>query len=734
MAFVDIFDLLLERTGNTYLAHFRLSDSFKAAMGDGVTSYQLSFNYDLSSVSDLAVSNAALVNIGNLKPGRLEFGGYGIDPFNPGDGNSQLLTLGFTTDAASIAIENLSIEIWDANWNETYQQFTTPLVLDLLVAPTITSPSSASIDEGGESGNAILTITASDDLSGLSFSLKSGLEDDAASFEIDSETGVVTFKETFDYETKSIYSFTAVVTDSDGLVSEKEVTLNINNLDEVAPEITSSKTATALDENSPLETVIYTATATDDADVSGGVTFAIKTENDDDGGMVSIDSATGIVKLVEAADYETKSSYSFTIIATDAAGNASEKAVTLSINNLDEVAPTFTSDTNAAVAENVGENTVVYTAVATDDKDISEGFTFSLKQSDADDSDLLTIDEVTGEVVLASDPDYETKSLYGFTLVVTDTAGLRSEQEITLNVTNQDESAPTFGVESVETSVDEESGTNQVIHTAVATDSADISSGITYSLKANNSDNADQFSIDAATGVVSLLIDPDYETQSAYTFTVVATDGAGFTAEQAVKLMVNDIAEIPSVYAWHTHQLFDSVTKTQDGSVSVPMTEFELGRVISAADALATLKMAVGLNPNSLDAVTGEPASLSPFQLLAADVNKDGRVSAADALNVLKMAVNLESAPAREWILVSEDIPLWDIENDTALITRSSVDWETINKATASAAGTTKLVAILKGDANASWQGSDNMETLDDDYFTGDTFKGVGSPEQWWVI
>ena len=734
MLFAEIFDLTVERSASTYLVHFRLSDAFKAGMGDGVNSYQLGFDYDPDVVSNVAVSNAALASIGNLTPGRVEFGGYGIDPFNPGEDNSQLLTLGFTTDAASFAFANLSIELLDANWNETYEQSSTPIVIELHIPPTITSPSSGSIDEGGESGRAVFTITASDDLTDLSFSLKSGLEDDAASFEIDSATGVVTLKGTPDYETKSIYSFTAVVTDSDGLTSEKEVTLNINNLDEVAPDITSSATAAALNENSPLEQVIYTATASDDADVSGGVTFSIKAENEDDGAAVSIDSSSGSVTLLAVADYETKASYSFTIIATDAAGNASEKAVTLAVNNLDEVAPTFTSDANATVAENVGENTVVYTAAATDDKDISGGITFSLKQSDLDDSASLQIDALSGEVVLIGDPDYETKSRYDFTLVVTDAAGLSSELEATLSVKNLDESAPVFDITSIETSVDEESGINQVIHTAIATDSADISSGVTYSLKANNSDNADQFLIDSLTGEVSLLIDPDYETQTFFTFTVLASDGAGFTAEQSVKLTVNDLPEIPSVYAWHTHQLFDSVTKTQDGSVSVPLTELELGRVISAADALATLKIAVGLNPNKPDAVTGEPTYLSPFQLLAADLNQDGRVSAADALAVLKMAVNLESAAAREWILVSEDIPLWDVQSDRALVTRGSIDWDDINQTTSSAAGTTKLVAILKGDVNASWQGGDSLETLTDDYFTGDTFKGIGSAEQWWVI
>ena len=49
---------------------------------------------------------------------------------------------------------------------------------------------------------------------------------------------------------------------------EQAVTLAINNLDEVAPTITSGATAAAINENSGAGQVVYTATATDTADIS----------------------------------------------------------------------------------------------------------------------------------------------------------------------------------------------------------------------------------------------------------------------------------------------------------------------------------------------------------------------------------------------------------------------------------------------------------------------------------
>ena len=133
--------------------------------------------------------------------------------------------------------------------------------------------------------------------------------------------------------------------------------------------------------------------------------------------QLSIDSATGEVTLSIDPDHETQSQYSFDVIATDVAGNASDaQSVTLDINDLDEIAPTITSgDTAVAIDENSGAIQVIYTATADDSADISDGFAFSLAEgSDA----ALSIDSVTGEVSLATDPDHETnQSQYSFAVI-----------------------------------------------------------------------------------------------------------------------------------------------------------------------------------------------------------------------------------------------------------------------------------------------------------------------------
>jgi hypothetical protein len=219
------------------------------------------------------------------------------------------------------------------------------------------------IDENTGAGQVVYTATATDDAdisAGVTFSL-TGDSDPALS--IDPSTGAVTLSADPNHETQSQYSFTVVASDGVNEAVEQSVTLDINNLDEIAPSITSGDTATAVDENSGEGQVVYTATATDDADTSDGFLFSLA----DDSLGFSIDADTGVVTTNAdfAANYEDAQSQSFTVVATDVAGNASEQVVSVAINNLDEIAPSITTgDTGTAVNENSGEGQVVYTATA----------------------------------------------------------------------------------------------------------------------------------------------------------------------------------------------------------------------------------------------------------------------------------------------------------------------------------------------------------------------------------
>ncbi|MDO9103778.1 MAG: cadherin domain-containing protein, partial [Methylovulum sp.] len=168
--------------------------------------------------------------------------------------------------------------------------------------------------------------------------------------------------------------------------------------------------------------------------------YSFKTVAGDDAALVSINANTGAVTLRSPANFETKASYSFTVVSTDAAGLTAEKAVVANVTNVNE-APVFTSGSTGSVAENAAIATVIYTAAASD-VDAGDTRSYSLKAATGDVA-LLTINANTGAVTLLSPADFETKASYSFTVVSTDKGGLTAEKAVVANVVNVNE-APTL--------------------------------------------------------------------------------------------------------------------------------------------------------------------------------------------------------------------------------------------------------------------------------------------------
>jgi hypothetical protein len=537
------------------------SYSFTVVASDGVNeAVEQSVTLDVNNLDEVApsiTSGATATAIDeNSGAGQVVYTATATDGADTSDGFLFSLaddSLGFSIDADTGEVttntdfaanyedalsQNFTVVATDVAGNAS-QQVVTVAVNNLdEIAPTITSGDSAgAIDENSGAGSVIYTAIADDSLdtsAGVTFSLSDD-SDDALS--IDASTGAVTLSSDADYEGQTSYSFTVVASDGVNADVEQSVTLDVNNLDEVAPSITSGATATAIDENSGADQIIYTATAEDIADISGGFTFSLAEGSD---AALSIDASTGAVTLATDPDHETQAQYSFAVIATDAAGNISQaKAVTLDINNLDEVAPTITSaDTAVTLNENSGAEQVIYTATADDSADVADTpIAYSLAEgSDA----ALSINAETGAVTLTTDPDHETQSQYSFSVIATDAAGNASEaQSVTLDINDLDDAAPTVTSGATAVAIDENSGAGQVIYTATADDSADISAGVTFSLT-EGSDAG--LSIDASTGAVTLTTDPDHEAQSQYSFAVIATDAAGNASEaQSVTLDINDL-------------------------------------------------------------------------------------------------------------------------------------------------------------------------------------------------
>ena len=95
-----------------------------------------------------------------------------------------------------------------------------------------------------------------------------------------------------------------------------------------------------------------------------------------------------------------------------------------------------------------------------------------------------------------------------------------------------DTTAPDIPSSAIAGPIEENSGANQVVHTATSTDDLAV-----FSLK--EIDDYGDFKIDETSGALTLIPNPDYETKSVYSVTIEATDIAGNVSDPPQSVIVN---------------------------------------------------------------------------------------------------------------------------------------------------------------------------------------------------
>ena len=210
------------------------------------------------------------------------------------------------------------------------------------------SPNGFTINENLSSLDVSSSVS-DEDGDTITYSLGGG---DGGLFNI-SSAGVLTLKtgQDFDYELRSSYSFQIGI--SDGTNSQfPMISIEVNNLNDNSPVFTSSSTLSAAENQTSIDTV----TATD----ADGDTIAYSVSGTDSG-SVSINSSTGVLTFNSAPNYESKTSYSIVVTASDGT-NSTNQNVTINITNVNE-APAFTSSASFSAEEN---QTTIGTVAATD--------------------------------------------------------------------------------------------------------------------------------------------------------------------------------------------------------------------------------------------------------------------------------------------------------------------------------------------------------------------------------
>ncbi len=495
-------------------------------------------------------------------------------------------------------------------------------------------------------------ITATDaDGDTLTYSL-GGTDKDA--FSLNSTTGQLITKTALDYETKTNYSITITADDGNDSRASINVTINVADIDEQpvneepeneepineqpennVPVFTEgSSTTRSIAENTDISTYFGTPIAAIDPD-GDTLTYSL---NGTDAEAFTVDSTTGQLQTSATLDYETKSSYSVTITASDGKGGITSIDVTINVTDIDETpvntpineqpensAPAFTegSSTTRSIPENTDSGVNIGTPVTATGAN-GNTFIYSLA---GDDADAFSINSRTGQIMTKAALDYETKSTYK--VIVNVSGGISSASiassdgvsgasgtsdasdasvrlastvsgngvaiTVTINIADIDEtpvnapineqpqnSAPVFTESSSTTrSIAENTNAGTSIGNAVSATDADGDT-LTYSLGGTD---ATSFSINSATGQLQTSAALDYETKSNYTVTITATDGNGGSASINVTINITDIRETaPRTEIPNRAPVFTEGSSTTRSVAENTSADTNIGSPIAATD------------------------------------------------------------------------------------------------------------------------------------------------------
>ena len=331
---------------------------------------------------------------------------------------SGVVSLTTVLDYEVTSLYTLTVRVSDSNGGVVTTSLTVT-VSDANDSPQFLGiPYSATVSENLPIATDVIKISAFDADGGdsLSYSL-SGTN--SGHFQISSSSGLVETTQVLDYETVNYYSLTVSV--SDGSVSiSTSLTLSVSNTND-APYVTNLPGNVSVAENDVTAAVIDVNASDPDGD---NITFSLSGTGSDD---FLINSATGLVTLNRALNYEIQELYSLTVRVSDGAGGVAFASLTVITVNQNDPPVILGGPYTANVEESLNAGTTVYKA-AVFDEDSSDTPSFSISGTNSDHFAISSAGIVTTTQAL----DYE--SITSYTLIVSVSDGSAS-MNTTLTIT-----------------------------------------------------------------------------------------------------------------------------------------------------------------------------------------------------------------------------------------------------------------------------------------------------------
>ncbi|XP_076023905.1 LOW QUALITY PROTEIN: protocadherin-16-like, partial [Genypterus blacodes] len=422
-------------------------------------------------------------------------------------------------------------------------------------SPTIPLPQEIRIPENTLIGTEITLVTGNDVDSSPALAYSLQLDPSAlGKFGIHRYSGGVSLTAALDFEEKTWYTLTVRATDSRHL-TEANITIVVEDVNDNAPAFTQDLYQVTLPEHTPAGSAVVTVTATDrDSGENGKITYRV-TSSTQEG--FYIDPNNGTLFISQKAEFDPeRPSVNIVIEARDGGSPVLSSLTTIQvqISDVNDNAPVFhQSEYRATVSEDTIPGSTVLTFEAFDSDLSRENCGFDFAIANGNEGNAFQIEssvrflegrgfQTVGTLLLAEGLDFEAKSLYNLTVVVSDRGVPQRSSNVAAVITIGDvnDNPPVFGRAEYAVSLSEGAAAGTEILRLSATDpDSTPNAEVQYTISSGN--EVDLFSVDQWTGALRLKRALDREHQSTHVVIIQAADGQGHFALAPVMVEVKDL-------------------------------------------------------------------------------------------------------------------------------------------------------------------------------------------------
>ena len=624
------------------------SHSFRVIVTDGSVSISTAVLVSVNDLNDNAplISGPNTVNINeNTQTGfvltqyqasdadsgnnaRIEFS---ITPNNiPFDIDSSEGSLTVTGDLDYELVQEYSITVTAANpgTNQMNSIGTRIIVNNLNDNPPtfIGAPYSGIVIEHSDVGTSVVTVQATDADSGspgvVRYSIVGG--NFGSAFGVDAVTGVVTVANEIDRESVSMFDLRVRARDL-GQPEQRRTTIipiTVSDINDHSPVFNPAAYSAQVREDVSVNTEIFTVFAFDNDEVgnpNSEISYSITLGNVT---VFSIDSTTGIVSISSGLDFETVSSYTLTITATDRGSPsplAGSAMAAITVVNVNDVPPSVQGSVNISLSENTPTGVEVVDYDATDADQSILTFSFNSGNNEG----KFSIDATSGRITLVVSLDFETTQQYIFEVSVSD-GDLETTSALVIDVLDENDFSPIFNSPTM-FEVAEELASGTLIGTvnAVDSDSSSPNNQVTYAF-AQQSAITDHITLDTSSGEIRTngILDREELTQiflpplSRQSVNIVARDGGSPSQQSSVSITItllddNDNAPVfgDSSYG---NSLLENLTPRQT-VFQLSATDADLGTNADIRFSFTLTDNSGNSNPFEMDEVSGLLEMITPL-------------------------------------------------------------------------------------------------------------------------